>query len=85
MYDYSRVGGLVVAALLAWELGQLVATYVIVGVLGDHFSLVLLPANGWDQADTVAVLLLRLALAAAVAVPPVLLAARLLFGARDRR
>ena len=84
MQRYSCLGVLAVATLLAWELGQVVATYVTIGLFGEQYSLAFAPAGGWGQTDVLAVLTIRLVLAAVVAAPLVITAARLLFRDRSR-
>ena len=79
--DAGRLGVLVVTALAAWELGQVVATYVLTGLFKGH-QLGFLPGNGFGQGDALALLITRVALAALVAIPVVLVLARLLW--RDR-
>ena len=81
--DAVRVGLLVVAALAAWELGQVVATYLLLGIFGGTQPLGLWAGNGFDQAETLALLVARVAVAALLALLCVLPLARLLW--RDRR
>ncbi len=82
--DLSRLGLTVIAGLAAWELGQVLATYLIIGFYGDHFQLAFTPGNGFDQLDTLGVLLIRLVISALVAVPVLLLLGRLLWRDRSR-
>ena len=82
--DLGRLGVTVVAGLAAWELGQLVAIYLIIGFFGDHSSLTFLPGNGFGQGETLALLVVRVVIAALVAGPVALLLCRLLWRDRSR-
>lgn len=71
--DPVRLGMTVISGLAAWELGQVLATYLIIGFYGDHFHVVFTPGGGFDQLDTLGVLLIRLVISTLVAVPVLLL------------
>ena len=82
--DLGKLALTVIAALAAWELGQVLATYLVIGLYGENVELGFTPGNGFDQLDTLAVVLLRLVLAAVVAVPVLLLLGRALWRDRSR-
>lgn len=82
--DLGRIGVTLIAGLAAWEVGQVVATFLIIGFFGDHFQLAFAPGGGFDQLDTLAVLLARLAIATLVALPILLLLGRVMWRERSR-
>ena len=77
--NLARVGVTVVAGLAAWELGQVAATYLVLGFFGGSTSLGFTRGDGFGQVETLALLVVRLGIAALVAVPVVLVLSRLLW------